>query len=221
MMIRMMNMVIEWVAQQEVFIFKNISFDGIQLVLAYGIIITLLIALTKPSFKKVLTFLLALIGFQLWAFYSAVGIAQKERLLILHQTKNAILLHQKGNQLTIHSSKPDMADRLLEDFAIGEHIEKSTCKKLKNSYQFNGKQLIIIDSTGVYPSNKKPEYLLLTQSPRLNLERLLDSIQPKNIFADGSNYSSAIERWRRTCSKRKLPFYYTGKKGAYYFNLEK
>ena len=216
-MIGMMNTVIEWVAQQEVFIFKNISFDGVQLVLAYGIIITLLIALMKPSFKKVLTFLIVVIGFQLWVFYLAVGIAKKERLLVLHQTKNAILLHQKGNQLTIHSTKPDKADRLLEDFVIGERIEKSTYKKLKNNYQFNSKQLIIIDSTGVYPSDKKPEYLLLTQSPRLHLERLLDSIQPKNILADGSNYSSAIERWRRTCSKRKLPFYYTGEKGAYYF----
>jgi competence protein ComEC len=81
---------------------------------------------------------------------------------------------------------------------------------------FKNATLLVVDSLGVY-SNQNTDYLLLTQSPKINLERLIDSINPKQIIADGSNYHSYIDRWRKTCLKRKLPFHYTGEKGAYYF----
>ena len=74
-----------------------------------------------------------------------------------------------------------------------------------------------MDSLCIYPKQKKVNYLVLTQSPKLNLERLLDSIQVKKVIADGSNYKSSIARWKATCTKRKLPFHYTGEKGTYYF----
>jgi len=44
---------------------------------------------------------------------------------------------------------------------------------------------------------------------------MIDSIHPKHIIADGSNYKTYIKRWEATCIKRKLPFHQTGKKGAF------
>jgi competence protein ComEC len=44
---------------------------------------------------------------------------------------------------------------------------------------------------------------------------MIDSINPKYIIADGSNYTSYVNRWKQTCLKRKLPFHHTGKKGAF------
>ena len=76
-----------------------------------------------------------------------------------------------------------------------------------------------MNSLGIYPSQKQVDYLILTQSPKINLERLLDSIQPKTILADGSNYKSYVERWKKTALKRKLPFHYTNEKGAYAFDV--
>ena len=59
------------------------------------------------------------------------------------------------------------------------------------------------------------DVLLLTNNPKVNLERLLDSLQPKFIIADGSNYKSNVNRWRNTCQQKKLPFHHTGTKGAF------
>jgi competence protein ComEC len=67
---------------------------------------------------------------------------------------------------------------------------------------------------------QKIDYVLLGNSPKINLNRFLDSIQPTSIIADGSNYSSDIERWKKSCSNRKLPFYYTGEKGAFILEIE-
>ena len=47
------------------------------------------------------------------------------------------------------------------------------------------------------------------------LNRLIDSIKPKYIIADGSNYKSYIEYWENICKKRKLPFHQTSKNGAF------
>jgi len=74
----------------------------------------------------------------------------------------------------------------------------------------------VIDSLGVYNIKSiKPEFVLLRQSPKINLNRLIDSLQPKYIIADGSNYKSYLERWDYICKKRKLPFHQTSKKGAF------
>ena len=76
-----------------------------------------------------------------------------------------------------------------------------------------------MDSLGIYPQVKNQDYVLLTQSPKINLERLLDSINPKLVIADGSNYRSYVSRWEQTCLKKEIPFHNTGEKGYYSFNL--
>ena len=216
-LIRQMNQTIAWVAQQEAFLFQNISFDSVQLITAYGVLISLILVLTKSTYKRTMTFLCCLLGFQLWTFYSVYNSQKKEQLFVAHQTKNSVLLHQKGNHLYTFSKNENSLKRLTTDYAIAEHIDAITHLSLKNSYVYGDKNLIIIDSLGVYSSAiAKSYHLLLTQSPKINLERLIDSLQPKYIIADGSNYRTYIKRWAASCKKRKLPFHYTGEKGAYY-----
>jgi len=73
----------------------------------------------------------------------------------------------------------------------------------------------------IFPLEGHLDYLLLTQSTEINLERVLDSIEPKKIFADGSNYPSLIKKWKQTCRQKEIPFHYTGEKGFYVFSFEK
>ena len=104
-------------------------------------------------------------------------------------------------------------------YKIAERIRHVRTDSLRNSYLFGDKSIFIMDSLGIYPTQNQVDYLILTQSPKINLERLLDSIQPKTILADGSNYKSYVERWKKTALKRKLPFHYTNEKGAYAFDV--
>jgi competence protein ComEC len=57
--------------------------------------------------------------------------------------------------------------------------------------------------------------VLLTNSPRINLNRLIDSLKPKYIIADASNYKSYAQRWKTTCMNKKIPFHSTYEKGAF------
>ncbi len=217
-LIRCMNGIIGWVAQQESFVFKNISFDAMQLILAYIILTCAVFFFSKPNFKKALALSVAVIGFQCWLFQTSYQTRQEESLFVAHQTRNSMLIHQTGNHLSTAAQDNQRLERLITAYRIAERIASVEHLPLKNSYQWRGKSLFIVDSLGIYPKNKlKTDYVLLTGSPKLNLERLMDSIRPKNIIADGSNYKSYIERWRETCVKNEVPFHYTGELGAYYF----
>ncbi len=213
--IALMNTLIGYIAHQEAFIFKNIAFDAVQLILAYLFLIGFAITKFKTTFKNVALVVAVLIGLQGYTLYTKYQSRKKEGVLVMHQTKNTIIANRTGLQLQLFSNSFETTSTI-NSYMIGERITELTSDSLKNAYTFKGKNLVIIDSLGVYTSTKV-HTILLTQSPKLNLERLIDSIRPQQIIFDGSNYSSYIKRWKATCLKRKLPFHYTGEKGAYYF----
>lgn len=217
-LIRWMNAIIGWIAQQESFIFVNISFDAVQLVLAYTILTCAVFFFSKPTFKKSIALSMAIMGFQLWLFNTSYQTRQNETLFVAHQTRNSVLMHQKGNHISALAQDEKSLERLTTDYQIAERMASVAYRPLKNGYRWRDKNLLIIDSLGVYPKKTtESDYVLLTGSPKLNLERLIDSIRPQMIIADGSNYRSYIERWRKTCNERKLKFHFTGKEGAFYF----
>lgn len=216
-----MNAVIGWVARQEVFIFDSVSFDAPKLVLSYVVIVSTVLICSKITYKRVMILLVGIMGFQIWNLYTLYQTRQKEEFLVAHQNRNTVLFHQKGNRLNILAVNGFLAKKLTTDYSIAEHIDTIVYRPIKNSYRLNGKKVFIMDGLGVYPPmDARPDYVVLTQSPKIHLVRFIDSVKPKAIIADGSNYKSDIDRWKATCTKRKLPFHYTGEKGAYYFNLE-
>jgi len=213
-----MNHIVGWVARQEAFVFKDISFDGIQLLLAYFLIIGLVLFLSRPTFQRTVTFLSGVLLLQLWTIHSVHRTKGREVTVLAHQTRNTIIFHQMGRRLQVFCRDSSRTRRLVNDYRVAERITKVVQQPLKESYRLGNQKLWILDSLGIYPVHSEPpEYVVLTQSPKINLERFIDSVNPGMLLADGSNYKSYVVRWKATCKKKKIPFHDTGKKGAYYF----
>lgn len=217
--IRLMNATVGWVAKQESFIIKNIPFDSFQLIWGYLIITALVLFLSKPKWKTMVVFFSGLIIFQVWGIYKQVELHQKETITLAHRSRNTVLLHQLGDSLVIIASDTFNIGNIATDYSIAERIQKMGAVQLKNSYRIGSKRLFVVDSLTVLPIKARPEYLLLTQSSKINLERVLDSVQPKKIFVDESNYPSLIKKWKATCAQKEIPFHHTGEKGFYTFKL--
>ena len=215
--INAMNNLIGWIAKQESFIFSSISFDFGQLILSLITIVLFIEACKFVTYKRIALFLISLLCFQSYTSFKKVEASKTTEAIVLHQTKNSILINRSGKHLSILSNSAEMANNLISDYQTAERIESTQFDSLKNSYSLKNETLLVLDSTGIYFKIESKEKILLTQSPKINLERLIDSINPKEIIADGSNYRSYIDRWRMTCLKSKIPFHYTGEKGAYYF----
>jgi competence protein ComEC len=125
--------------------------------------------------------------------------------------------------LTLHHNLNDSIlknDKVITNFKVGECIAHTHTDSIRSIYKCDNKNILVIDSLGVYNVKSfKPHIVILRNSPKLNLKRLIDSIHPELIISDGSNYKSYQDRWSRTCEAKKIPFHQTGKKGAYMYSF--
>ena len=218
-LIHWMNSVVGWIARQEAFLFQNIPFDGVQLLLAYGIIIALITALDRRSTKQIALLLLAVITFQAWGVYQVSVTRDTTKTLLMHQTAHTVILRQQGASLRVLASDTAFTAKILSDYKIAERIRDCSFEELQNSYVLGAENLLLMDSLGLYPPHSyNTDIVVLTQSPKINLDRFLDSVHPARVLVDGSNYRSYVARWKTSCAERKIPFHYTGEQGAYEFS---
>ncbi len=120
-----------------------------------------------------------------------------------------------GRNVTIYSNDSVPKNNVLKSYLVANFSSLKTQKKLQNVGYFKNKKILIIDSTGVYPNTAKADIILMTHSPKINLDRLLQKSRPELIIADASNYKTYIKVWKATCIKEKIPFHTTGEKGFY------
>ena len=219
-LIHVMNWFVDWVAHQEGFLFRNISFSILMVVASYGIIIFGIRFLSKRNSIRLIGFCLALILFQSTFIYEKQQRLISDEFIIFHKSRFSMIGKRLGKQLEVYHSLDSITfakDKVLNQYKVGVgELNITSQNTIPNIIQFKEKRILIVDSLGVYQlNNYKPAIVLLQQSPKINLVRLLDSLNPKMVIADGSNYKSYIKRWEKTCEQKNTPFHYTGQKGAY------
>ena len=88
--------------------------------------------------------------------------------------------------------------------AANYYCKKQCDDDIRRLYRVNDKCLLVVDSLGFYSTRTQtPQWILLRQSPKINLDRLIDSLNPELIIWNGSNYRSDQERWKLSCKTKK------------------
>ena len=217
-----LNSIIKWVASFEEFILKDIPFNIMMLIGSYLVIIAFVFWFKKPSFNKLALALCSVVLFQGIYFGSRWKNQQEQELIIFNSNKNTIIAERNGDLVTVYSSKSIQKEieknSTLKTYLVAHFSEVGVIKTVPNLVYSNHSKILILDSLGVYPKQIHPDILLITQSPKINLERFLLANKPKIIVADGSNYKSYVALWKATCEKEKIPFHATGEKGFYRLN---
>ncbi|NND14759.1 MAG: DUF4131 domain-containing protein [Eudoraea sp.] len=215
-----MNAIVQWIAQQESLIFRDIPFDGVQLFLAYTILL-LFIAWYEVRKSKFIWMLGgALLIFQGWVFGQKLGQKNSNALILYHQIAQTLLVEEYADQaLAFMRNEEDLfSASLLQNSVIYNRIENIGIQPLKHSYYWKGSHILLVDKSAVFPKSFDPvNYLVLTDNPKINLDRVLANNPSSQIIADGSNYTYLIDAWRASCLQANRPFHYTGEKGAFYF----
>ena len=219
--ISIMNSFIQWISNQESFLLQNISFNLTQAILSYVLIATVLVVVIRKTFKSVRTLLLIVIIIQIYFIYS-FKVNTSNEFIIFHKSRFTMLGFKNNDALEVHHNLNDSVfslDKTITNYDVGSHLKTMRFDTVQNVYQINNKMLLVIDSLGVYkPLPFNPQIVLLRNSPKINLNRLIDSLHPELIISDGSNYKSYQERWKVTCEAEKIPFHRTSEKGAYIIN---
>ena len=195
--ISILNRLVAFIARQEAFLFSDISFSFIKMFFSYLVIIAC---------------------FQFFLKSEKYHIEKNNEFIVFHKSRNSIVGIRTGSFLEVYNDMDSLVTKqnLLKNYKVGENILYQNYQKLPTLLQLNKQIVLFIDTAGVYNlTDLHQPIVLLHQSPKINLERLINRLQPTIIIADGSNYKSYVRRWKATCLKLQIPFWSTNEQGAY------
>lgn len=138
------------------------------------------------------------------------------------QRKKTVITERIGKDISLFTSDvlsgKESKNNVLDAYLVANFGVLKSINKIKNVLFFNGRKILIIDSSGISENRIKPDILLLTASPKINLDRVLKDLHPKIVIADGSNSYSLQKYWKSSCHKKRIPFHSTNEKGFYKLN---
>ena len=217
--ISILNKIINTIASLEQFIFRDIPFNWQLLLSLYLLIIVTIVWFKKPSFNRLALVLVTVIVLQISYFETHWNIQNQREMVVFNSKKNSMIAERNGENVTLYANDSLLEiaskNKTLSGYLMGNFSRLNTKKNLKNLIYFNGNQILILDSLGVYPKDIRPDIVVFTQSPKINLERFLTATKPKMVVVDASNYRNIQKLWKATCLKAKIPFHATGEKGFY------
>ena len=213
-LIDVMNNFTALIVQFDVFIIKNIAFNEVLVVLLYVIIGTIIYLIYHPKMKHVMPVLFSVIVFQMGYFFLNSKEKSNNEFVVFNVMKHNLFVEIKNNFAVFYTDDISQSKSTIEAYSRGKFVKNYRIEPVKNVYVFK-KKILCIDSLGVYNAKQKPEVVVLTQSPKINLKRLISTLKPQQIIADGSNFKSYIKLWKTTCEQEKIPFHATAEKGYY------
>lgn len=216
-MIKELNSFIGWISQQESFIFSDISFSKAQAVTTYLIIITTILWLHNKSFSRLAFVLMSISLFLGISIYDKKTSSHSE-FWIFHENRSSLIGYKNGRNLKLFSkdSKELSGNEFpVKSYRINNNIRKVSQSPLPEVFRYNGQTILVLDRLEILPKIRDIDIVLLTNSPKINLRRVIDSLQPRQIVADGSNFPSFVQSWRNQSEGSSAAFHYTGENGAY------
>ncbi|RZS98964.1 ComEC/Rec2 family competence protein [Aquimarina brevivitae] len=222
-LIDMINWVAATVASYDTFTITEIPFDKWMLVSAVVLLFATYRLMKKNSLNRKLSVVTFLSLFSISCVYKVYTNNNHSELIVYNQYKNSIVAVKDKQQLHIYhrdSLSVTQRDFLLKGYVTNRGILSTKFKKLSNVYKIQNKTIAVIDSSFVdalIPLDT--DIILLSNSPQVNLNRVLTRIKPSIVIADASNYSSYIQRWTNSCSAFKVSFYDTRTNGAFRMKL--
>ncbi|MDO9136394.1 MAG: ComEC/Rec2 family competence protein, partial [Lutibacter sp.] len=220
--IQQMNHFIGWIAHQEYFIIQQISMSFLLMVALYVLLFFGLKWTEKKVFYRFALVLIAIVSLQTVFIFEKHKRESADELIVFNQSKASTIGQRTGNKIQFSSSADSLktSSNFKIAYLVGAELDEMLpSEKIKNLYTFNNETILVVDSLGLYKfTSVKPTMIILRQSPKINLERLLKELNPKIIIADGTNFKSYLKDWEETCLKNKTPFHNTLQKGAFVLN---
>ena len=213
--IGLMNQFIHLLASFDSFVFEHIPCTFSMTVALYVVLFAGIYWLKNRQFLGLIYMGLAAIGLQLTVLFTLWGLRQEHEILVFHSPRYSALVERHGNFITAYTDLPLEKRKPLYSYATAHFCRQIQFKKIPQTGMVNSRFICVLEPKHVPNKIRAHSLLLLRQSPKINLDLLIQASRPKLIIADGSNYKSYIRRWKASCIQAKIPFHATGEKGFY------
>lgn len=214
-----LNKIMNEIASYKTFVIQEISFNSHLMFSSYLLIVCMIIWFKKPKFNNLVWALIGIIIFQIMYFKTQWEIHNGKEWIVFNENRNTMITERKGNIVSLFTNDFILAKPLnnstLNSYLVANFCEIKEKNKIANFMCFNQNKILVIDSSGIIPFNIHPDILVLTQTPKINLDRILKNIHPKIVIADASNYKTIQKFWKQSCTNQKIPFHATAEKGFF------
>jgi competence protein ComEC len=216
--IQVMNTITAEIAAQKWSLIQGVKIDVYTMCLLYLLIVTSLVMLIKPAFNKMVWFLVTVICFQSYLIFFDSNKKNGTEWIVANQYKSTLIFLRNNKNLNLFKTDTTALNKYFDNYLKNNNYEIASSQKLRNTFYFNDKRILLIDSSAVFEVNTTVDVLVLVSSPKVNLNRVLDQIKPAIVVADASNYNYLIKQWEASCRYKKIPFHATAEMGFFKLN---
>lgn len=151
-----------------------------------------------------------------WRYFSTKNIEER---VLFYDSQQIAFAQLKQKQLHVFSNDSLVIKNYLADYKNKYSVpDQSVAFTTFNRVLLSDVRLLVIDSLGVYPKGESFDYVILYDSPNINLARCLTALQPKKLIIHPKNPRWKTELWRKTCAEKNIPFHDMREKGYFTFS---
>ena len=173
-LITLMNILVAFIAHQEMFIIRNIPFTTPLLLSSLVIVLVLIIFVHYRKYKVLVALLVSVLLFQGVLFYHKYQLETTEEMLVFSKYKDKIITIRQGNKLSIYQIDTTSINPMINNYIKNKGISDITLYKMPYILCFKQKNYLLMDSLGVYPKSKQVviDSVIFLQKPKINLDRM-------------------------------------------------
>lgn len=209
------NSIVTKISSFDNFVISHIYNNMILLILTSLNVLLLFLYVKKRNYINIKHFLISiLISFIVYFSYVTINYYKDENIL-LFDSKELIIIKKDGEGLFIFSNEKTKDNQDLENYKRENFIKSINYSKINNFIEINSKKILVIDKSLNINKVLKPDILIIHNNPKINLERLLEKIEPKKVIFSTKNYKNNIDIWKRVLTIKNIEFYNMYEEGAY------
>ncbi|AWA29598.1 competence protein ComEC [Flavobacterium magnum] len=214
-----LNLTIRKIASFDQFVVRDIPLNAAMLIVLYVTVIVLFLWLMKPTYRKIVWAICCLLFFQGTLIYNRWKNDTAETFVVFRMKNSSLITEKHGHGIRVYC-EDGVRTKVLQDpnltaYRVANFSKIVAVKQMRNVMYFKRRSIFIADSCGIYPKGIRPDIVLVTQSPKINFERMLNEMKPRQVVADASNFKFYTEHWKASCQKQKIPFHAIAEKGYY------
>jgi len=173
-LITLMNILVAFIAHQEMFIIRNIPFTTPLLLSSLVIVLVLIIFVHYRKYKVLVALLVSVLLFQGVLFYHKYQLETTEEMLVFSKYKDKIITIRQGNKLNVYQVDTTSINPMVNNYIKNKGISDITLYKMPYILCFKQKNYLLMDSLGVYPKCKQVviDSVIFLQKPKINLDRM-------------------------------------------------
>ncbi len=218
--VSLLNKTVGWIARNDPFQWEALFFPLSYTLTVYVLLFFLIFLLERKRFNYVVSLFLAISTLLFFINLEYKKTKKEEAFWVFHQHQESLFGHLRNGVLYYKSSNPNKTKSVINDFKSSQLLFGSEELAIQNIYIHSELRLLILQDDQLFElSDFKPAYILLQKNPKINLDRLLETYDPKMVIADGSNAPWFVDRWEQSCLKKGISLYDTRKKGALRISL--